>query len=129
MKRLRIGVVLCVAWLAALLISYMVAQQYLNLGLLEALGRIVVDFAAVAVLAMALIAALAPPTAWDVLTYHLAAPQHYIDVGRIAAFPENHFLGFPELMEMLNLWLLLTARPQAAALLHWTFGVLTLLLV
>ncbi len=78
-------------------------------------------------LGLTLLMALSPPTTWDALTYHLAGPRHYLDAGRIVSFPENHFLGFPQVVEMLYLWLMILARPQAAALLHGGFGVLTLL--
>lgn len=81
----------------------------------------------IALLGLALIAALAPPSGWDSLVYHLAGPQRYISIGRIDAFPENHFLGFPQLAEMLYLWVMVLARPQAAALLHAGFGGLILL--
>ncbi len=82
-----------------------------------------------ALLALSLLLALAPPTAWDALTYHLAGPQAYLQAGRILSVPDNHFLGFPQHVEMLYLWLMLLARPQAAAVLHWGFGVLTLILL
>ena len=77
-------------------------------------------------LGLAFILALAPPTKWDALVYHLAGPDLYLRMGRIVSAPTNHFLGFPQLVEMLYLWLLILARPQAAAVLHWLFGVLLL---
>lgn len=80
-------------------------------------------------LGLALLPAMAPPTAWDALTYHLAGPQQYITAGRVLPFAENHFLGFPQLTEMLFLWLMLLTRPQTAALIHWAFGILTILLL
>jgi hypothetical protein len=80
-------------------------------------------------LALALILTLAPPTKWDALTYHLAGPRHYLDAGRIVSFPENHFLGFPQFTEMLYLWLMILARPQAASTMHWMFGSTMLLLL
>lgn len=83
--------------------------------------------AVVVLLALGLLTALVPVAKWDALTYHLGGPQHYIETGHIASFPENHFLGFPQFVEMLYLWLLLLARPQAATVLHWTFGFLLIL--
>ena len=83
--------------------------------------------AVLALLGLALLMSLAPPTKWDALTYHLAGPRAYLEAGRIISIPHNHFLGFPQLTEMLYLWLLILARPQAAALLHWAFGMLLLL--
>lgn len=83
----------------------------------------------VILLGLAFLSALAPPTAWDALTYHLAGPKLYLQSGQIISYPQNHFLGFPQGVQMLYLWLMILARPQAAALLHWCFGVLALLLV
>ena len=80
-------------------------------------------------LGLAAVLALAPPTMWDALTYHLVAPQEYLRAGRIVSVPENHFLGFPQLAEMLYLWLMILARANAAALLHAVFGALVLALM
>ena len=76
----------------------------------------------------ALLYALAPPIAWDALTYHLVGPQRYLAAGRIAPQPDNHFLGFPQLVEVLfgvamSLW----GRDTAAAPIHAGFGGLALL--
>ncbi|MBN1310566.1 MAG: phospholipid carrier-dependent glycosyltransferase [Anaerolineae bacterium] len=80
-------------------------------------------------LVLAILLAMAPPTEWDALTYHLAGPRFYLQSERIVSYPQNHFLGFPQGVEMLYLGLIMLARPQAAALLHWCFGVLLLMLV
>jgi len=85
--------------------------------------------AVILLLALSLLMALAPPTKWDALTYHLEAPRFYLAAGRIVSYPDNHFFGFPHLVEMLYLWLMIVARAQAAAPLHWAFGALTLMLV
>ncbi|MBN1430139.1 MAG: phospholipid carrier-dependent glycosyltransferase [Anaerolineae bacterium] len=83
----------------------------------------------VILLILALLLAMAPPTKWDALTYHLAGPHFYLQTERIVSCPQNHFLGFPLGVEMLYLWLMILARPQAAALLHWCFGASMLMLV
>ena len=49
----------------------------------------------------ALLHALTPPTAFDSINYHLVGPSRYLSAGRIAAQPDNHFLGFPQGMEIL----------------------------
>lgn len=95
---------------------------------LRTLGGWVI-LAVCALLVMAIIPALAPPTEWDSLVYHLAGPRLYIQAGRIIPFPELHFLGFPFLTEMLYLWLMLMARAQAAALLHAAFGLMMAMLL
>ncbi len=80
--------------------------------------------------ALALPLALLPPTKWDVLTYHLVGPQKYLAEGRIYAVPHNHFLGFPQLLEMLyTAQLALTAQLSGAAVLHWGVGALALMAV
>lgn len=83
----------------------------------------------IVLLAVALVLAFAPATKWDSLTYHLAGPAYYLKVGRIASFPENHFLNFPQTISMLYLWLLNLAGPPAAALLHGVIGWLLILLI
>ena len=81
-------------------------------------------------LAMALLNALAPATKWDALVYHLTGPKLYIEAGRIHGGLDNHFLGFPQLTEMLYLWLMAWRGAAAgAALVHWLFGALALTLV
>ena len=85
-------------------------------------------WASAALLIMALVMATLPPAMWDVLTYHLAGPQDYVREGRFYAVPDNHFLGFPQLVDTLYAGLLaLTGRLTAAGPLHWAIGGLALL--
>ncbi len=80
-------------------------------------------------LALALVRALAPPHAWDAMTYHLVAPQRYLADGRIAAYADNHFFGFSQLVEILfGVVMSLFGRDTSAALVHFGFGVLALFL-
>ncbi|MBN1420291.1 MAG: hypothetical protein JXP34_16040 [Planctomycetes bacterium] len=79
---------------------------------------------ALAVAALAIPAALAPPTAQDALVYHLAVPARWIAEGRIAYVPGNFFSGFPSNMELLFAWGLLLKGPDVAALLHAGAGIL-----
>lgn len=79
-------------------------------------------------LALALVIALAPPAHWDSLTYHLVAPQRYIQAGAITAQPDNFYLGLSQNVEMLyGLTIGLFGRPTAAAPVHFGFGVLALI--
>jgi hypothetical protein len=71
---------------------------------------------------LAILQALAPPSAWEALSYHLAVPQFYLEAGRITTLPPGTLAPLPQLVEMLYLWLLILARPSAAALLHGCFG-------
>jgi hypothetical protein len=83
--------------------------------------------AALSMIVMALILATLPATKWDVLTYHLAGPQQYVEHGRFWAVPHNHFLGFPQLVDTLYVGqLALTGRLAGSALLHWLMGVFSL---
>ncbi len=79
-------------------------------------------------LALALAIALAPPTHWDSLTYHLVAAQRYTQAGAITAQPDNFYLGLSENVEMLyGLTLGLFGRATAAAPVHFGLGVIALL--
>ncbi|MBZ0285099.1 MAG: hypothetical protein K8L97_30465 [Anaerolineae bacterium] len=81
-------------------------------------------------LGMALLHALAPPTAYDSLNYHLLAPKRYLEAGRILPQPDNHFLGFPQGVEVLyGLAMGLFGRDTSAAPLHYAFGLFGLLAV
>ena len=83
-----------------------------------------------ALLLAAVLLALAPPFHWDAMTYHLVGPQRYVDIGRITTQADNHFLGFPQNMEMLyGLALSLFRRPTAVAPLHWVMGILALVAI
>ena len=46
-------------------------------------------------LGLAYITALAPPTAFDALTYHLVGPKLWLAEGRFVSLPDNHFFAFP----------------------------------
>lgn len=82
------------------------------------------------VLAIALLLAVMPPAKWDVLTYHLAGSQQYIQHGRFYAATHNHFLGFPQLLDTLFTGqLALTGRLTGAAIIHWMSGILLLMAV
>jgi hypothetical protein len=51
-------------------------------------------------LALIFMAALAPPTAWDALVYHLTGPRLFIEAGRVIHPIDLPYLGFPQLGEM-----------------------------
>src|SRR5690606_41182784 len=55
----------------------------------------------VTLLVLALLHSLAPPYAWDGMTYHLVGPRDYLAAGRMIPHPENFYLGFPKSIEML----------------------------
>jgi hypothetical protein len=81
-------------------------------------------------LALALLISLLPPTKWDVLTYHLAGAQQYVEHGRFYAVAHNHFLGLPQQVDALYaVQLALTGRLTGSSLLQWSMGFFMLLLV
>lgn len=75
----------------------------------------------------ALIVALAPPTAFDTLTYHLTLPRAYLLNDRITYIPGIMFWGMPQTTEMLYTLAMSLGGEQAAILLQWGTGVLTLI--
>lgn len=65
-----------------------------------------------------LVAALAPPSEWDVRAYHLALPELYLRAGRLIEVPWIIQSHWPHLMELLYAVPLAAGRDGAAALLH-----------
>ncbi len=71
--------------------------------------------------------ALAPPTAFDTLTYHLTLPRAYLLAGRIRYIPELMFWGMPQTTEMLYTLAAGLGGEETATLLEWAIGLLVLL--
>jgi hypothetical protein len=84
---------------------------------------------AVASLLLALLLALAPPTAWDSLVYHLTGARLYLDAGRVTHALDLPYLGFPALGQMHFLLALAFDLEPAAALFHFGYGLMALALV
>ncbi len=70
--------------------------------------------------------ALAPPTGWDTLVYHLTGPRLFVEAGRIVHSVDLPYLGFPELGEMQFTLGLLLAGDRVAPLFHFGYGLLAL---
>jgi hypothetical protein len=84
----------------------------------------------IVMLGLALLHALIPPVAFDAVNYHLVGPARYLQAGAIRAHADNHFLGFPQGVEILyGVAISLFGRDTAAAPMHWWFGVLALLAI
>ena len=79
------------------------------------------------VLLWALATALAPPLHFDALTYHLALPRLYLLAGNMVYTPDNVFWGMPQQIEMLYTLAMALGGAEAATILGWGLGVLTLL--
>lgn len=71
--------------------------------------------------------ALAPPTQWDGLVYHLEIPRRYAENGRISFLPDNLYAGFPGLSSMWFTWSILMHASTSAAVFGWLVGVLAIL--
>ena len=72
-------------------------------------GRVAVALAS-AVMILALMAALAPPTARDALFYHFALPKAYITAGGGVVVPYNMATFYPQGVEMQVVWAMLLGR-------------------
>ena len=95
---------------------------------IQSFGQGAAMFYCAVMLALALLIALAPPTHWDSLTYHLVAVQRYVQLGRISEQPDNFYLGLSQNVEMLyGLTFGLFGRVTAAAPVHFGLGILALL--
>ncbi|MBI2302629.1 MAG: hypothetical protein HYU66_27300 [Armatimonadetes bacterium] len=76
-----------------------------------------------------LVIAVAPPVAYDDLTYHLAAPKVYARTGTVCILPYDHHTSFAFTLEMLYTLALLVGDAPLAKLLHTVFWLLTLLAI
>lgn len=74
----------------------------------------------------ALLEALAPPTHFDALTYHLTLPQISLATGALRPVSDNPFWGLPLSTEMLYAWAIGIGRPESAAVLGVMIGVVAL---
>jgi hypothetical protein len=93
-------------------------------------GEVLVLAFVVVMLTLALLHALIPPVAFDAVNYHLVGPGRYLQDGAIRAHADNHFLGFPQGVEILyGVAMSLFDRDTAAAPIHWWFGLLALLAI
>lgn len=75
----------------------------------------------------ALLGALTPPHHFDALAYHLAAPQRFLQTGRIAPLPDVLFANLPLGVELLFGLGLAFGSDTFAQVLHLAFGGLTAL--
>lgn len=68
-----------------------------------------------------LVGALAPPTEWDTITYHLAAPAYYVMQSRITFIPYRDWAN-PFAAEMWNVMGLLLGFEQLPQVFQWAMG-------
>ena len=77
-----------------------------------------------AALLLVFLAALAPPTAWDSLVYHLTGPRLYIGAGEITQPFDLPYLGMPQLGQMQFSLGMLLFSDGPAALFHFGYGLM-----
>jgi hypothetical protein len=75
-------------------------------------------------LTLGLLRALAPPTMWDALVYHLTLPKLYAQAHSVRIDIDIFFAGMPQLTEMLYTALMLMRGAVAAQTLGWFFGLM-----
>ncbi len=77
-----------------------------------------------AVTVVMLLHAVAPPTDWDSLMYHLEVPRQFLEEGRIFLLEDNIHVAFVGLVHMLYLPLLALQSPAGPAVLSAAFALL-----
>jgi hypothetical protein len=117
------GKVFFIAMLATGLAMLVIFRQ--DYGESFSKGKLLLLLAALPALLSALIGALAPPTQFDSLVYHLALPYRYFAAGGYTAVPWNIFSSFPQNIEMLYQLALTLNGDILANLIHWSFLPLT----
>lgn len=80
---------------------------------------------AAVVFILGLLVALAPPTYYDSLVYHLALPLRYLQEGKIGFVPYNQYGHFPQNLELIFGWFLAAGSDVSAHLFNLFFGVAT----
>ena len=73
--------------------------------------------------------ALAPPSAWDALVYHLTGPRLFVEAGQVTHAIDLPYLGFPQLGEMQFTLGMLLVGDGVASLLHFGYGLLGVIIV
>ena len=79
-------------------------------------------------LLLTFVLALAPPTGWDTLVYHLTGPRLFVEAGRIIHPIDLPYLGFPQLAEMQFTLGLLLVGERVAPLFHFGYGLMALVI-
>ncbi|MBN1384087.1 MAG: glycosyltransferase family 39 protein [Elusimicrobia bacterium] len=92
-------------------------------------GEIFFIFIFLIFLSVAFIGAMAPPTLYDSLVYHLSVPSQYVKHHKIFSISTNLFANFPQNIEMLYTMALVLYDDILANLIHFYFLPLILLLL
>ena len=97
---------------------------FATLGAINRLGR-ALGLAILAVIGVEAVLSLAPPTARDELTHHLAIPRLYAQAGRIIEVPIAPYSYYPMLLDMLYTPWVRWNLDFAPKIIHALFGYLT----
>lgn len=77
--------------------------------------------------ALALIHALAPPWSYDALMYHLLGPKLFLEAGRMFPYPDNWYINGPFTIEMLFTYGMALDDDVFAKVVHYLYGCLLVL--
>ena len=92
-----------------------------------------IDFALVVFIflltASVLVLSSVPPVSRDALTHHLAVPKLYLEQGGVYEIPSITFSYFPMNLDLLYIIPLYFGNDIAAKYIHFTFALLTCLLI
>ncbi|MGE3269885.1 MAG: glycosyltransferase family 39 protein [Chloroflexota bacterium] len=73
-------------------------------------------------LGLLMLQALAPPTGYDALMYHLTGPKRFLELGRIAVLPDVQQANMPFTVDLLYLIGLALGSDELAGVLHLAFA-------
>ncbi len=90
----------------------------------ERAAGVAVLLAAGCVAGLALVAALAPPTAGDALCYQLNLPKRFLLHRGLYYTPWDDNITYPLVVQLWYAWALAVGPPPTATLVHWTCGLL-----
>ena len=110
----------CFAWLRQ--VSYLSKILLLS----SRLEKLIAGMAAL-LFPLTLSVALSPPLKFDALVYHLYLPAYYLDAGKLLFHPRLLFWGMPQLAEILYTVAMAIGSSEAAAVLAWSVGLISLL--
>ena len=101
-------------------VAFHARRFFASLGALSR-GDKILSLYLCALFALTFFLSLAPPSSgdYDSLTYHLAAPAHYLRIGKIVELPFDHHTYFPFTLEMLFMAGLEFRGAVFAKLFHW----------
>lgn len=105
------------------------AARYIrNIAYIPA-AHIIMDLLALFILAAAFVSSLPPQYSWDAMAYQLEIPKRYIQHGGLYFIDDIHFAGHPKLLNMLYSFFIMFGRDTLCAALHFTFLLLSYLMI